>query len=138
MSATSASLSRLLFLLRPFIVLMKQTRQVAHTVKQSILLRCLWSGAFGTKLRMFSNLDTRFNCRWLQRQCQCLDKQVLRVIPRISGTNVIKLFLFIIYEWDKYIRRFVPFRPFWPCLVFEGKDRSLPKSGAPEWGFTLW
>jgi len=40
--ATSASLPRLLFLLRPLAVLMKQTRQAVCTVKQSILLRCLW------------------------------------------------------------------------------------------------
>ncbi len=40
--ATSTSLPRLLFLLWPLTVLMKQTRQVVCTVKQSILLRCLW------------------------------------------------------------------------------------------------
>ena len=40
--ATIASLNRLLFLLRPLTVLMKQTRQAVHAVKQSILLRCLW------------------------------------------------------------------------------------------------
>jgi hypothetical protein len=39
--ATSASLPRLLFLLRPLTVLMKQTRQVVCDIKQSILLRCL-------------------------------------------------------------------------------------------------
>jgi hypothetical protein len=32
-----------LFLLRPLTVLMKQTRQAGHAVKQSILLRCLWN-----------------------------------------------------------------------------------------------
>jgi hypothetical protein len=37
--ATSASLPRL-FLLRPLTVLLKQTRQAVHTIKQSILLRC--------------------------------------------------------------------------------------------------
>jgi hypothetical protein len=37
--ATSASLNRLLFLLRPLTVLMKQA---VRAVKQSILLRCLW------------------------------------------------------------------------------------------------
>jgi hypothetical protein len=30
------------YLLQPLTVLMKQTRQVVHAVKQSILLRCLW------------------------------------------------------------------------------------------------
>ncbi len=30
------------FLLWPLTVLMKQTRQAVHAVKQSILLRCLW------------------------------------------------------------------------------------------------
>jgi hypothetical protein len=42
---TSASLNRLLFffLLQLLTVLMKQTRQVVHTIKQSMLLRCLWA-----------------------------------------------------------------------------------------------
>jgi hypothetical protein len=40
--ATSASLPKLLFLLRPLAVLMKQTRQAVRAIKQSILLRCLW------------------------------------------------------------------------------------------------
>jgi hypothetical protein len=40
--ATSAGLNRPLFLLWLLTVLMKQTRQVVRTVKQSILLRCLW------------------------------------------------------------------------------------------------
>jgi hypothetical protein len=40
--ATSAGLPRLLFLLQPLSVLMKQTRQAACAVKQSILLRYLW------------------------------------------------------------------------------------------------
>ena len=39
--ATSASLPRLLFLLRPLTVLMKQTRQAVCILNQSILLRCL-------------------------------------------------------------------------------------------------
>jgi hypothetical protein len=38
-TATSAHLQRLLFLLWPLTVLMKQTRQAVCTVKQSILLR---------------------------------------------------------------------------------------------------
>ena len=38
MPATSAAHNRLLFLLRPFTVLMKQTRQAVHNVKQSIFL----------------------------------------------------------------------------------------------------
>ncbi len=41
--ATIANLPRLLFLLRPLTVLIKQTRQAIRAVKQSILLRCLWS-----------------------------------------------------------------------------------------------
>jgi hypothetical protein len=41
--ATSASLPRLLFLLQPLTALMKQARQVVCAVKQTILLRCLWS-----------------------------------------------------------------------------------------------
>ncbi len=41
-SATSAGLPGLLFLLRPLIVLMRQTRQVVCAINQSILLRCLW------------------------------------------------------------------------------------------------
>jgi len=39
--ATSAALSRLLFLQRPWTVLIKQTRQAVHAFKQSILLWCL-------------------------------------------------------------------------------------------------
>jgi len=38
---TNAGLPRLLCLLWPLAVLMKQTRQAVHAVKQSILLRCL-------------------------------------------------------------------------------------------------
>ncbi len=37
----SAHLPRL-FLLWPLTVLMNQTRQAVHAIKQSILLRCLW------------------------------------------------------------------------------------------------
>ncbi len=40
--ATSAGLSRLLFLQWPLTVIMKQTRQAVCALKQSILLRCLW------------------------------------------------------------------------------------------------
>jgi hypothetical protein len=43
--ATSAAHNRILFflfLLQPFTVLMKQTRQAVHAIKQSIFLRCLW------------------------------------------------------------------------------------------------
>ncbi len=47
MPAISASLKRLsfsffIFLLWSLTVLMKQTRQTVHTIKQSIFLRCLW------------------------------------------------------------------------------------------------
>jgi hypothetical protein len=38
---TSASLNRLLFLLRPLTVLMKQTRKAVRAIKQFVLLRCL-------------------------------------------------------------------------------------------------
>jgi hypothetical protein len=43
-AATSATFIRLFsfFLLWPLTVLVKQTRQVMHAAKQSILLRCLW------------------------------------------------------------------------------------------------
>ncbi len=52
--ATSAHLPRLLFLLQPLRVLMKQTRQVVLAIKQSILLRCLWSA--------FTNFPS---CTWV-------------------------------------------------------------------------
>jgi hypothetical protein len=39
---TSAGLNRVLFLLQPLTVLMKQTRQVVCAIKQPILLRRLW------------------------------------------------------------------------------------------------
>jgi hypothetical protein len=39
----SAGLPRLLFLVRPLTELMKQTRQAVHAIKQSILLKCLWT-----------------------------------------------------------------------------------------------
>ncbi len=54
--ATSATSSKaflasfLFFLLRPLTVLMKQTRQVLCTIKQSILLRCLWCNSTRHKL----------------------------------------------------------------------------------------
>jgi hypothetical protein len=38
-----ASVFQGFFLLQPLTVLIEQTRQVVCTVKQSILLRCLWS-----------------------------------------------------------------------------------------------
>jgi hypothetical protein len=41
--ATSAGRARLLFLLQPLAVLMKQIRQAVCAVKQTILLRCLWA-----------------------------------------------------------------------------------------------
>ncbi len=52
MPATSAARNRLLFflfLVQPFTVLMKQTRQAVCAVKQSIFLRCLWSNSFDEK-----------------------------------------------------------------------------------------
>jgi hypothetical protein len=45
-AATSAARNRLLFflfVLWPFTVLMKQTRQAVYAVKQCIFLTCLWS-----------------------------------------------------------------------------------------------
>jgi hypothetical protein len=40
--ATNTGLNRLLFLLQPLTVSMKQTRQAVHAIKQSLLLRYLW------------------------------------------------------------------------------------------------
>ncbi len=40
-TASSAGLPRLLFLMWPLTVLMKQTKQAVHAIKQSMLLRCL-------------------------------------------------------------------------------------------------
>ncbi len=36
-------------------------------------------------------------------------------------------YFFITSEWAEYARVFVPCRPFQHCLMFKGKDRSLPK-----------
>jgi len=41
--ATSASFPMLLFFAAAINIIIKQTRQVVHTIKQSILFRCLWS-----------------------------------------------------------------------------------------------
>ncbi len=53
------------FSLLPLTVLMKQTRQVVHAIKQSILLRCLWVNLinlFWHKLTIaFSKLDKSIN-----------------------------------------------------------------------------
>ncbi len=61
-SSTSTGLQRLLFLLRPLTVLMKQTRQAVHTIKQSILLRCLW---FKSTFNMLTLLNL---APWLLQQ----------------------------------------------------------------------
>jgi hypothetical protein len=58
--ATSANLQRLLFLLRPLTVLIKQTRQAVRAIKQSILLRCLWFhsillSSFSSTVKMHSS-----------------------------------------------------------------------------------
>jgi hypothetical protein len=45
------------FLLRPLKVLMKQTRQAVCTIKQSIILRCLWVRAI--------NQSIFLRCLWL-------------------------------------------------------------------------
>jgi hypothetical protein len=50
------------------------------------------------------------------------------------GANIIKLFIFITYEWDKFVRAFVPGRPLQPSLMFTVEHRSLPWRGAPERG----
>jgi len=47
----------------------------------------------------------------------------------ISWGNVLNLFMAIIYEWAKSARVFVPGKIFQLILMFEGKSRSLPKSG---------
>ncbi len=44
MPTDTAGLPRLLFLIWPLRLLMKQTRQAVHAIKQSILLRCPWCG----------------------------------------------------------------------------------------------
>ncbi len=41
-TSTTSSKAFSLFLLQQLTVLMKQTRQAVHVLKQSILLRCLW------------------------------------------------------------------------------------------------
>jgi hypothetical protein len=46
------------FLLRPLTVLIKQTRQAIHAVRQSILLRCLW---FTYVRKMFIKSTTGVN-----------------------------------------------------------------------------
>jgi hypothetical protein len=56
--ATSTRLPRLLFLLLPLTVLIKQTRQAIHTIRQSILLRCLW---FTYVRKMFIKSTTGVN-----------------------------------------------------------------------------
>ncbi len=50
--ATSAILNRVLFFLF-LLQLTKQTRQAAHTIKQSILLRCLWTHLWVIKNEVF-------------------------------------------------------------------------------------
>jgi hypothetical protein len=54
-----------------------------------------------------------------------------------EGTNVIKLFKAVIYQCLQYARVFVPGKPFQPSLMFVGKGRSLPQSGAPKSYFTV-
>jgi hypothetical protein len=48
-----------------------------------------------------------------------------------SGANVTKLFTVVSYEFLKYARAFVPGKLFQPNLMFAGKVRRLPLSGAP-------
>ncbi len=65
--ATSALLPRLLFLLQPLTVLMKQTRQAVCAIKQSILLRCLWFDP--TARQKGSRKNPTGNTFWRERLC---------------------------------------------------------------------
>jgi hypothetical protein len=66
MPATRAGLPRLFFM-RPLTVLMKQTRQAGRTIKQSILLGCLWAEStvmfalVVTSQQKISNLNSPFS-----------------------------------------------------------------------------
>jgi hypothetical protein len=88
--ATSSAHNRLLFVLRPFTVLMKQTRQAVLIIKQSIFLDVyvslllvylhLFNGY--EKIRLFENVFLLFS-----------------LSTEMSKTNVIKLFLHVIYSF---------------------------------------
>jgi len=66
---TSTGFLRFLFLMRPLTVLMKQTRQAGHTIKQSILLRCLWSAVY-LCLYVYGFKWTFLRCCWPVREVQ--------------------------------------------------------------------
>ncbi len=50
------------------------------------------------------------------------------------GLNVVKNFTVVIFQFSQQAIVFVPCRPVQPSLMFVGKARSLPKSGAPDVG----
>ncbi len=52
------------------------------------------------------------------------------------GVDHIKPFTVVIYRFSLLDRLFVPGKPFQPSLMFMGKARGLPYSGAPERCFT--
>jgi hypothetical protein len=52
------------------------------------------------------------------------------------GPNVIKLFTVVSYDFLYYVRAFVHGKPFQPSLMFVGKSRSLPYTGATPRCFT--
>jgi hypothetical protein len=62
--ATSAGLPRVLFLLQPLTVLIKQTRQSVHAIRQSILLRCLWLEHYRSSTRVGSSLALSIGLEW--------------------------------------------------------------------------
>jgi hypothetical protein len=57
-------------------------------------------------------------------------------VCRCSVANPIKIYTGIIYGFSYYARKFVPCKPFLPSLMFVGKARDLPYSGAPQSCFT--
>jgi hypothetical protein len=56
-SATRNRLLSFLFLMRPFTVLVKQTRQAVCAVKQSVFLRCLCSDGDGMLPTLTANIS---------------------------------------------------------------------------------
>jgi hypothetical protein len=60
--ATSTAHNRLLFLLQPFTVLMKQTRQAVRDIKQSIFL-----DVYGYHAPRFGTVRTTFSRFWLEK-----------------------------------------------------------------------
>ncbi len=68
---TSASLPRLLFLLHPLTVLMKQTRQAVFAIKQYLLLRCLWYVQTLSLRRHFQGILQAFLRHFNQHFLEC-------------------------------------------------------------------